>query len=152
MFSGVKAKIDTLCQLIDEFFGIKAEEEAEIEAVGKEDNNEVVETNEVEIDPVLKFAQDNVRETIEPEDIALYKDFLSDFVKDDSHIYEAGEETIIALMAYASDIEKDTEFSEWLDKENSKNNTYSPSHKTNFTYLKRDFDEFLEKANGGKAA
>jgi len=148
----VKAKIDTLCQLIDDFFGIKAEEKTEIEAVEEENNNEVVETNEVEIDPVLKFAQDNVRETIEPEDIALYKDFLSDFVKDDSHIYEAGEETVIALMAYASDIEKDTEFSEWIDRENSKNNTYSPSHKTNFTYLKRDFDEFLEKRNGGKAA
>lgn len=148
----VKAKIDTLCQLIDDFFGIKAEEKTEIETVEEENNNEVVETNEVEIDPVLKFAQDNVRETIESEDIALYKDFLSDFVKDDSHIYEAGEETVIALMAYASDIEKDTEFSEWIDRENSKNNTYSSSHKTNFTYLKRDFDEFLQKENGGKAA
>lgn len=148
----VKAKIETLCLLIDEFFGIKTEEKTKIEAVEKEDNNTVEETNEVEIDPVLKFAQDNVRDTIEPEDIALYKDFLSDFVKDESPIYKAGEETVIALMAYATDIEKDAEFSEWIDRENSKNNTYSSSHKTNFTYLKRDFDEFLEKENGGKAA
>ena len=148
----VKAKIDTLCQLIDEFFSIEKTEKTETEPVVEENNNTVEETNEVEIDPVLKFAQDNVRDTIEPEDIALYKDFLSDFVKDESPIYKAGEETVIALMAYATDIEKDAEFSEWLDKENAKNNTYSSSHKTNFTYLKRDFDEFLEKENGGKAA
>lgn len=148
----VKAKIDTLCQLIDEFFSIEKTEKTETEPVVEENNNTVEETNEVEIDPVLKFAQDNVRDTIEPEDIALYKDFLSDFVKDESPIYKAGEETVIALMAYATDIEKDAEFSEWIDRENSKNNTYSSSHKTNFTYLKRDFDEFLEKENGGKAA
>lgn len=148
----VKAKIDTLCQLIDEFFSIEKTEKTETEPVVEENNNTVEETNEVEIDPVLKFAQDNVRDTIEPEDIALYKDFLSDFVKDESPIYKAGEETVIALMAYATDIEKDAEFSEWIDRENSKNNTYSTSHKTNFTYLKRDFDEFLEKENGGKAA
>lgn len=148
----VKAKIDTLCQLIDEFFSIEKTEKTETEPVVEENNNTVEETNEVEIDPVLKFAQDNVRDTIEPEDIALYKDFLSDFVKDESPIYKAGEETVIALMAYATDIEKDAEFSEWIDRENYKNNTYSTSHKTNFTYLKRDFDEFLEKENGGKVA
>lgn len=148
----VKAKIDTLCQLIDEFFSIEKTEKTETEPVVEENNNTVEETNEVEIDPVLKFAQDNVRDTIEPEDIALYKDFLSDFVKDESPIYKAGEETVIALMAYATDIEKDAEFSEWIDRENSKNNTYSSSHKTNFTYLKRDFDEFLEKENGGNKA
>ena len=148
----VKAKIKALCQLIDEFFSIEKTEKTETEPVVEENNNTVEETNEVEIDPVLKFAQDNVRDTIEPEDIALYKDFLSDFVKDESPIYKAGEETVIALMAYATDIEKDAEFSEWIDRENSKNNTYSSSHKTNFTYLKRDFDEFLEKGNGGKAA
>lgn len=148
----VKAKIEILCQFIDEFFDVKKTEKTETEPVVEENNNTVEETNEVEIDPVLKFAQDNVRDTIEPEDIALYKDFLSDFVKDESPIYKAGEETVIALMAYATDIEKDAEFSEWIDRENSKNNTYSSSHKTNFTYLKRDFDEFLEKENGGKAA
>lgn len=148
----VKAKIKALCQLIDEFFGIEKMEKTEAVPTVEENNNTVEETNEVEIDPVLKFAQDNVRDTIEPEDIALYKDFLSDFVKDESPIYKAGEETVIALMAYATDIEKDAEFSEWIDRENSKNNTYSSSHKTNFTYLKRDFDEFLEKGNGGKAA
>lgn len=148
----VKAKIKALCQLIDEFFGIEKMKKTEAVPTVEENNNTVEETNEVEIDPVLKFAQDNVRDTIEPEDIALYKDFLSDFVKDESPIYKAGEETVIALMAYATDIEKDAEFSEWIDRENSKNNTYSSSHKTNFTYLKRDFDEFLEKGNGGKAA
>ena len=148
----VKAKIEILCQFIDEFFDVKKTEKTKTEPVVEENNNTVEETNEVEIDPVLKFAQDNVRDTIEPEDIALYKDFLSDFVKDESPIYKAGEETVIALMAYATDIEKDAEFSEWIDRENSKNNTYSSSHKTNFTYLKRDFDEFLEKENGGKAA
>lgn len=148
----VKAKIKALCQLIDEFFGIEKMEKTEAVPTVEENNNTVEETNEVEIDPVLKFAQDNVRDTIEPEDIALYKDFLSDFVKDESPIYKAGEETVIALMAYATDIEKDAEFSEWIDRENSKNNTYSSSHKTNFAYLKRDFDEFLEKGNGGKAA
>lgn len=148
----VKAKIEILCQFIDEFFDVKKIEKTVNEPAVEENNNTVEEPNKTEIDPVLKFAQDNVRDTIEPEDIALYKDFLSDFVKDESPIYKAGEETVIALMAYATDIEKDAEFSEWLDKENAKNNTYSSSHKTNFTYLKRDFDEFLEKENGGKAA
>lgn len=145
----VKAKIKALCQLIDKFFDIKKEEKTETESAIEENNNVL----EVEAtDPVLKFVQDNVRESIDSEDIELYKAFLGDYIKDGSPIYEAGEETLIALMAYASDMEKDTEFSEWLDKENSKNNTYSSSHKTNFTYLKRDFDEFLERENGGNKA
>ena len=73
-------------------------------------------------------------------------------MNDDSNIYKAGKDVVFALMAYATDKGEDKEFKVWLDKENAKNNTYSTSHKTNFTYLKRDFDEFLEKENGGKAA
>ena len=145
----VKAKIQALCRLIDEFFGIEKAEKIESESVTEENNN-VVEVENA--DPVLKFTQDNVRETIKSEDIDLYKDFLDDYIKDGSPIYNAGEEVVIALMAYATDMEKDTEFSEWIDVENSKNNTYSKDHKTNFTYLKCDFDAFLEKENGGKAA
>ena len=145
----VKAKIQTLCQLIDKFFGIEKTEKTETEPVVEENNN-VAKVDSA--DPVLKFSQDNVRETIKPEDIDLYKDFLDDYIKDGSPIYNAGEEVVIALMAYATDMEKDNEFSEWIDKENSKNNTYSSNHKTNFTYLKRDFDTFLEKENGGNKA
>lgn len=143
----VKAKIQALCQLIDKFFDIEKVEKTE---PVEEENNNVAEVKTV--NPVLKFAQDNVRENIDSEDIELYKAFLGDYIRDGSPIYEAGEETLIALMAYASDMEKDTEFSEWIDKENSKNNTYSSNHKTNFTYLKRDFDTFLEKENGGNKA
>nr|WP_142411384.1 DUF262 domain-containing protein [Clostridium sp. Marseille-P7770] len=145
----VKAKIEVLCQLIDEFFDIKKVEKTETEP-DTEENSNVPEAETA--DPVLKFVQENVREAIKSEDIELYKDFLDDYIKDGSPIYNAGEEVVIALMAYATDMEKDSEFSEWIDKENSKNNTYSSNHKTNFTYLKRDFDAFLERENGGKAA
>lgn len=152
----VKAKIEILCQFIDEFFNVKKTEKTETEPV-VEENNTVVEVNESddlsnEDAEILKFAQENVRSDIDRDDISVYDLYLLKWMNDDSNIYKAGKDVVFALMAYATDKGEDKEFKVWLDKENSKNNTYSSSHKTNFTYLKRDFDEFLEKGNGGKAA
>lgn len=152
----VKAKIETLCQLIDEFFSIGNEEKTETELV-VEENNTVAEVNESddlsnEYAEILKFVQENVRLDIDRDDISVYDLYLLKWMNDDSNIYKAGKDVVFALMAYATDKGEDKEFKVWLDKENSKNNTYSSSHKTNFTYLKRDFDEFLQKENGGKAA
>lgn len=152
----VKAKIETLCQLIDEFFSIEKVEKTENEPT-VEENNTVAEVNESddlsnEDAEILKFVQENVRSDIDRDDISVYDLYLLKWMNDDSNIYKAGKDVVFALMAYATDKGEDKEFKVWLDKENAKNNTYSSSHKTNFTYLKRDFDEFLEKENGGKAA
>lgn len=152
----VKAKIKALCQLIDEFFGIEKMEKTEAVPT-VEENNTVAEINESddlsnEDAEILKFAQENVRSDIDRDDISVYDLYLLKWMNDDSNIYKAGKDVVFALMAYATDKGEDKEFKVWLDKENAKNNTYSSSHKTNFTYLKRDFDEFLEKGNGGKAA
>ena len=138
----VKTKIETLCCLIDEFFNIENNNTAE----EVRDNETEVKCEEVKSEnAVLDFVRENVRETINADDIELFTDFLGDFIKDDSQIYNAGKDTVIALMAYASDIEKDDEFSEWLDIKNAENNTYSPDHRVNFTYLKRDFTNYIEK-------
>lgn len=152
----VKAKIEILCQFIDEFFDVKKTEKTETEPV-VEENNTVEEVNESddlsnEDAEILKFVQENVRSDIDRDDISVYDLYLLKWMNDDSNIYKAGKDVVFALMAYATDKGEDKEFKVWLDKENAKNNTYSTSHKTNFTYLKRDFDEFLEKENGGKAA
>ena len=152
----VKAKIEILCQFIDEFFDVKKTEKT-VNEPAVEENNTVVEVNESddlsnEDAEILKFAQENVRSDIDRDDISVYDLYLLKWMNDDSNIYKAGKDVVFALMAYATDKGEDKEFKVWLDKENSKNNTYSSSHKTNFTYLKRDFDEFLEKGNGGKAA
>lgn len=142
----VQGKINVLCNLIDEFYGLEdnmtsCDDTAEsLEEVISQDND------------VLKFAQENVRENIDEEDITLYEDFLSDFIKDESPIYSAGKETIIALMAYATDNDKDNEFSEWLDKKNKENNTYDNDYKKNYEILKADFDTYCENADDNKAA
>lgn len=164
----VKGKIDVLCKLIDDFYGVKCDpvetivepqntisepsndKETELSRAENSDSKVAEENdNDVVDDGILKFVQENVREDIDQEDIDLYKDFLGDYVRDDAPVYKAGEDAVVALMAYASDIEKDGEFGEWLDKENAKeNHTYSPDHRVNFTYMKRDFDRYCAVMEG----
>lgn len=155
----VKAKIQALCQLIDNFFGITKTEKIEVKSVTEENNDTTEAENAsgnndrtIENAEILKFAQENVRADIDQDDISVYDLYLLKWMNDDSNIYKAGKDVVFALMAYATDKGEDGAFKEWISKENSKNNTYSSDHKTNFTYLKRDFNAFLEKENGGNKA
>lgn len=45
-------------------------------------------------------------------------------------------------MAYACSQDKDQDFEKWIDNYKTKSD-FSPSQKTNFTYMKRSFDNYI---------
>ena len=137
------------------------QEKTPIEEVSKvEENSEVVtveETlvptaDEIENQKTLDFAQAEVDPAIEMEDIEMYKAFLDDYVKIDSTVNSVGSTVLVSLLAYAFKIDKDNEFSEWLEKVGKKERSYSPNDRINFIYLKREFDTYLDGLNGKTAA
>ena len=173
----VAAKLDMLEKLMKEYFGLvdqnqevedqKVEEPVEnitvkigqtetpVEEVSKVETVEetqVPTADEIENQKALDFAQLEVDPAIEMEDIEMYKAFLDDYVKVDSTVNSVGSTVLVSLLAYAFKIDKDNEFSEWLDKVGKKERSYSPNDRINFIYLKREFDTYLDGLNGKTAA
>lgn len=174
----VAAKLDMLGKLMKEYFGLvdqKQKEEQPVEnitvkinqtetpgeEVSKVEENSEVETveetqvptaDEIENQKALDFAQLAVDPGIEMEDIEMYKAFLDDYVKVDSTVNSVGGTVLVSLLAYAFKIDKDNEFSEWLNKVGKRERSYSPNDRINFIYLKREFDTYLDGLNGNTAA
>ena len=67
-----------------------------------------------------------------------------DCVKVDEPVYQQCERAVIAIMAYACTKEQDEEFEKWIQKYKNQTN-FSPSQKTNFTYMKNSFDKYVQK-------
>ena len=40
--------------------------------------------------------------------------------------------------------DQDLSFEDWIKKYESNNSSFSPDQKVNYTYMKRDFDEFVK--------
>ena len=118
-----------------EFLHIKEEY---IDAVEKEENNENVEST-------LDFVKENVDENIEEDDVELFDAMVQDTVKVDSPVYEQCQKALVALMAYACQKEKDSDFEEWVKKYEKTDETFSPSQNINYMFLKNDFDNYIQK-------
>ena len=69
---------------------------------------------------------------------------VEDCVKVDEPVYQQCERAVIAIMAYACTKEQDEKFEKWIQKYKNQTN-FSPSQKTNFTYMKNSFDNFVQK-------
>lgn len=106
--------------------------------------NNVVEESDNTEETILSFVQKNVNSDATEEDIELYRDMVEDCVKVDEPVYQQCERAVIAIMAYACTKEQDEEFEKWIQKYKNKTN-FSPSQKTNFTYMKNSFDNFVQK-------
>lgn len=103
-------------------------------------------------DEILEFVKNHVDEETNLEDIADYKELIEAYYKVDCNVRLTGDAVMVALIAYAYKIEQDKKLTEWLNKVGKGERTYSSSNKINYMYLKRDFDEFLERENGGNKA
>ena len=85
-----------------------------------------------------------VQNLLTEEDIEFYRDMVEDYVRVDEPVYQQCERAVIAIMAYACTKEQDEEFEKWIQKYKNQTN-FSPSQKTNFTYMKNSFDNFVQK-------
>lgn len=106
-----------------------------------------IDTETLTINPeetTLSFVQENVNPDATEEDIEFYRDMVEDCVKVDEPVYQQCERAVIAIMAYACTKEQDEEFEKWIQKYKNQTN-FSPSQKTNFTYMKNSFDKFVQK-------
>lgn len=101
-----------------------------------------------ENDTVLAFCKENVSTDIEEEDIALYEDMLDDCVRVDTPIYNMCKNALIGLIGFSVRENKDEEFEEWIKKYQEDKSNFSPNQKVNFTYMKNDFNKYLEQRRG----
>ena len=123
----VQAKIDTFTALMMDYLHINTTEN--------------VEENTKE--SILSFVQENANSDATNEDVDFYTDMVEDCVKIDAPVYKSCKMALIALMAYACQKEQDQDFESWI--KNYKTSNFSPSQKTNYLYLKRDFDKFTQR-------
>lgn len=106
-----------------------------------------IDTETLTVDPeetTLSFVQENANPDATEEDIEFYRDMVEDCVRVDEPVYQQCERAVIAIMAYACMKEQDEEFEKWIQRYKNQTN-FSPSQKTNFTYMKNSFDNFVQK-------
>lgn len=148
----VKEKMNHLIFLMNDFLHIdqnKTENNKTENIIYKEesvqDDTEFKSVSENNEEYILEFVKENVNQDVVEEDLDFYEDMLSDTVKVDSLLYEKCHTVLIALMAYACNKEKDEEFESWIKKYEKTALTFSQSDKTNFKFMKTNFDDFLKK-------
>ena len=139
--SVIADKLHILVELMNEFLHIDTTEENNTEL-----ENTYMEENEQDNseETTLSFVQENANPDATEEDIEFYRDMVEDCVKVDEPVYQQCERAVIAIMAYACTKEQDEEFEKWIQKYKNQTN-FSPSQKTNFTYMKNSFDKFVQK-------
>nr|DAF44830.1 MAG TPA: Protein of unknown function DUF262 [Siphoviridae sp. ctCIv11] len=128
----IQAKIDTYTTLMMNYLHINPETAIE--------NSE---------ETTLSFVQENANPDATEEDIEFYRDMVEDCVRVDEPVYQQCERAVIAIMAYACMKEQDEEFEKWIQRYKNQTN-FSPSQKTNFTYMKNSFDKYVKKGASGK--
>lgn len=106
--------------------------------------NNVVEESDNTEETILSFVQKNANPEATEEDIEFYRDMVEDCVRVDEPVYQQCERAVIAIMAYACTKEQDEEFEKWIQKYKNQTN-FTPSQKTNFTYMKNSFDKYIQK-------
>ena len=125
----ITGKVELLIQLMNDFLHIDVTET-------ENDNTELSD------DTILNFVKENYKPDANEDDISFYSDLVDDCVKIDEPVYKECHAALITLMAYACSQDKDQDFEKWIDNYKTKSD-FSPSQKTNFTYMKRSFDNYL---------
>lgn len=125
----ITGKVDLLIQLMNDYLHINTTET-------ENDNTELLD------DTILNFVKENYKPDANEDDISFYSDLVDDCVKIDEPVYKECHAALITLMAYACSQDKDQDFEKWIDNYKTKSD-FSPSQKTNFTYMKRSFDNYL---------
>lgn len=134
----VMAKLYMITKLMEDYLRINKEEtHLEIEEVVKNTSEQNSGSSDI-----LQFVQENVAEDISELDINDYKQDLEDIVRISSPIYQKCKTALIAIMAYVYRTQKDVEFAEWMKEYQNEKTDFSPSQKINYTYIKKDFDDY----------
>ena len=130
----VLAKLDMLDKFMNNYLHIDSVETK---------SEETEEANSTE-ESILSFVQENVDKNAIKDDVELYEDMVDDYVKIDSPVYVGCKAALIALMAYACMNEQDINFEDWIKKYERDNMSFSQNQRVNFTYMKKDFEQFLK--------
>lgn len=139
----ITGKIDLLVKLMNEFLHIDITTSDANDTEVENNNTEENEQDNTE-ETTLSFVKENANPDATEEDIEFYRDMVEDCVKVDEPVYQQCERAVIAIMAYACTKDQDEEFEKWIQKYKNQTN-FSPSQKTNFTYMKNSFDNFVQK-------
>ena len=139
----ITQKITYIVNLMKEYLHINED------PVDENDHEEI--KSESDEDIVLGFAQSNVDPTVDEEYVGLGEDMVDTSfdrqeISVNSPLYQYCRTALIAIAIYACYKDKDERFDEWIKKYESNNSSFSPDQKVNYTYMKRDFDEFVRNA------
>lgn len=108
--------------------------------INKEDLNEI---------DVLEFVKENVNSEINNDDIELYKDCLDSMTveleQNNRLLNKQNKPSLLAVVAYACDEDKDYYMEEWFEKFANNHNTYIVNQKENFKMMKDSFENYLSK-------
>ena len=133
--STISGKIDLLVEYMNEFLHI---EEVEIENDTEEDIKNIESEN-----TLLGFVKENVDKDVTEEEISDYEQDLDDIVRISSPIYQKCKMALIAMMAYVYRNQRDVEFTKWMENYQNEKTDFSPSQKTNYIYIKNDFNKYM---------
>lgn len=101
-----------------------------------------------EID-VLEFIKENVNSEINNDDIELYNDCLDSMTveldQNNRLLNKQNKPSLLAVVAYACDEDKDYYMEEWFEKFANNHNTYILNQKENFKMMKDSFENYLSK-------
>lgn len=139
----ITGKIDLLVKLMNEFLHIDTSTSDANNTKSENNNTEENKQDNTE-ETILSFVQENANPDATEEDIEFYRDMVEDCVRVDEPVYQQCERAVIAIMAYACMKEQDEEFEKWIQRYKNQAN-FSPSQKTNFTYMKNSFDRYIQK-------
>ena len=127
--SVILSKLHILETLMYEFLNIKKEDLKEID--------------------VLEFVKENVNSEINNDDIELYKDCLDSMTveldQNNRLLNKQNKPSLLAVVAYACDEDKDYYMEEWFEKFANNHNTYIVNQKENFEMMKDSFENYLSK-------
>lgn len=140
----VLPKMETLFALMDEYFDVKSESVVKSTDFTEIKDAECNVENIDEISEVLSFVKENIDMDTNESDIELFNDMVCDCVKVSSAIYQKCKSALIAIMAYACKKENDAYFEKWV-RRFDKITDFSSDINENYTYFKRDFDDFAER-------
>lgn len=127
--SVIVSKLHILETLMYEFLNIKKEDLKEID--------------------VLEFVKENVNSEINNDDIELYNDCLDSMTveldQNNRLLNKQNKPSLLAVVAYACDEDKDYYMEEWFEKFANNHNTYIVNQKENFEMMKDSFENYLSK-------
>ena len=101
-----------------------------------------------EID-VLEFVKENVNSEINNDDIELYNDCLDSMTieldQNNRLLNKQNKPSLLAVVAYACNEDKDYYIEKWFEKFANNHNTYIVNQKENFKMMKDSFENYLSK-------